>query len=343
MIAAPAAAILANYLHVTAGRGWDFGGLFKVYLWRSGFQSRAFDWGAWFQRLGEFAVSNFTWPVLILALVCVVHVIYRWLASLAGRGGSNRTDGRPETFPLLLVFLVPGLFQLFVFRDALWYHQFWLAHLVPFMAIAAALGVMVVWNVLKARGPRLAVAGTGILLAVVCLVCMDGLNHYFYDYLDQSPKRVEMMQTLRKEIPPDKALLSIQRFMVEDHPSKGAHMRPEIAWYLDRRIVQPKLHTEVMTEPTSGRRYLRIKPEETAAEARKLVEAGEGRYFLVPRARFIRLGRLIVEIAGLVEYLTPRYRHRIVPGDPPTPEGKRWLSKMGPQLIFDMKSGRPGP
>ncbi|MCD6304418.1 MAG: glycosyltransferase family 39 protein [Planctomycetes bacterium] len=343
MIASPLAAMLANYLYLTAGRGWDFGGLVRVYLWRGGFQSKSFDWGAWFARLGEFAVSDFTWPVLLMMALGLVYVGVRWAGSLGRRAGGRGAKGEKEGgktaaegFPLLVVFLVPGLFQLFVFRDALWYHQFWLAHSVPFVAISAAYGIIAFWTMLRRWDIRIAYGGTVLLLAVVSIACMRGLNHYFYDFLDQSPRRVRMMQMLNKEIPPDKALLSIESFMVMDNPAKGAHMRPEIAWYLDRRIIQPKLHMDPMREPATGRVYYRVKPAETLAEILKLVRAGEGRYFLVPLTRFVRVGESIVDIKDLVQYLMARYQYRIIEGDPPTPPGKRWLSKMGPQVIFDM-------
>lgn len=114
---------------------------------------------------------------------------------------------------------------------------------------------------------------------------------------------------LNKAIPPDKALLSFEDFIVNQHESKGGFIRPEIAWYLDRDIV----------------------PATSFQQVQELAGTGGYPYYLVPYHP---------NLAELINQLKQVYKYEYVPGDPgeTTKDGKFLKASMYPYMIFDLTS-----
>jgi len=227
---------------MAAGRNWDFQGIVDIYKWRAGGGERGTHvWSAWFARLWEFAITNFTLPVLITAIgYLTLGQLFVFAAPASGKHKAETS----RRFPQFWLFLMPGVFQLFLLKGALWPHQYWERPLAPFIAIAAALGVMLLYDVLKKVNQKLAIAGTVVLVGVFFVSCMIGTN-YYYAIRWQQPAKIEMFKMLNQKIPPDKYLLSFEDFIVDQHKAKQASYRPEIAWYLDRDIVPAKSFAEV--------------------------------------------------------------------------------------------------
>lgn len=71
---------------------------------------------------------------------------------------------------------------------------------------------------------------------VTTVFCVVGTNHYSHVHW-QDPKKIAMFKMLNREIPPHKGLLTFERSITDQHPVKGAHYRPEVAYNLDREIV----------------------------------------------------------------------------------------------------------
>jgi hypothetical protein len=117
-----------------------------------------------------------------------------------------------------------------------------------------------------------------------------------------------MFDTLQQKIPPDKALLSFEDFIVNQHPAKGAFYRPEIAWHLDREIVQARSIPEIQNYAKTGRYP----------------------YYLAPAVN---------ELAPLINQLQKLYKFQYVHGDPgQTKEGKFYRASMPSYMIFDLNS-----
>lgn len=117
-----------------------------------------------------------------------------------------------------------------------------------------------------------------------------------------------MFGMLRKKIPPDKALLSFESFIVHQHKAKGAFYRPEIAWYLDRDIVQARSFTEIQ----------------------KYTQTGRYPYYLVPA---------VDQLAPLTSQLRKRYKFQYVHEDPGQRKyGEFYRAGMMSYMIFDLSS-----
>lgn len=159
----------------------------------------------------------------------------------------------------------------------------------------------------KANTKRVTNAAMVALIAVISIFCIKGVN-YYYGIRWQSPAKIKMLETLKKKIPPDKALLSFEDFIVDQHAAKGAFYRPEIAWHLDRDIVQARSFTEIQ----------------------KYAQTGRYPYYLVPA---------VDRLAPLTSQLRKYYKFDYVPGDPgQTKYGKFYRAGMMSYMIFDLGS-----
>ena len=239
LVVPPVLSLLGVFLVMLAGLGWDVQKIVDLYVWRGAKgEMREFVWRAWFDRLWEFSLLDFTWAVIAAVGAYVVVHAARWVMWRFSPTATSRSPWPACRVNLLLWFL-PGVMLLLVFRGALWAHQYWLKPLGPPVAICAALAVHSLWRLVRWRW-RSAVAAHAAALALLALfavLCGRGTS-YFYGIRWHRKPKIEMLRQIRRRVPPDKALLSFESFMVDQHKVKGAHYRPEIAWYLDRPIVQ---------------------------------------------------------------------------------------------------------
>jgi len=141
---------------------------------------------------------------------------------------------------------------------------------------------------------------------------MRGLN-YYYSIRWQSPTKIKMFKDLNQMIPPDKALLSFEDFIVNQHPVKGPHYRPEIAWYLDRKIIAAQ----------------------TIEDIKLKAKTGKYPYYLVPLTNYT---------VPLINELSNQYRSDRIPYEEPekTKNGKFLTAGMMPYFIFDLSSSVGG-
>jgi 4-amino-4-deoxy-L-arabinose transferase-like glycosyltransferase len=316
---APIASLALDFLILTAGRGWDIRGIYDVYKWRATTGEMAEHvWSDWFGRLWEFAVTNFSLPVLIVAIgYLTAGRLYLLLRKVQRHKGTKAQSwagqASSKRFPQFWLFFMPAVFQLFFLKGALWPHQYWERPLVPVVAIAAALGVRLAGDI-AGRTSKAAVIPAQVLLTGILFVsCMAGTNFY-YSIRWQPAAKIEMFEMLNDRIPPDMDLLSFEDFIVDQHHAKQASYRPEIAWYLDREIVQAA----------------------SLEEVERLAETGKYPYYLVPA---------IDSLSKLTDPLRQRYRLlRYVPGKSgeKTGEGKFLEAGMWPYMIFDLRSRAGG-
>jgi 4-amino-4-deoxy-L-arabinose transferase-like glycosyltransferase len=310
LVFAPLSSLLLNFVIMSAGFGWEWQKIISLYQWRAAKgELTEFVWNKWFAKMWEFAVTNFTLPVLIIA---IAYLTFGQLFVFM----EDTTKKAPATlirrFPQFWLLLMPAIFQLFILRGSLWRHQFWEAPLVPFVAIAAAQGIMLAGDILSKFNRWAAKAGIVLLLGIIFISCTIGLN-YYYSIRWQSPVKIKMFKDLNKMIPPDKALLSYEDFMVNQHPVKGPHYRPEIAWYLDREIVVARTMEEITEKAATGRYP----------------------YYLIPQAE---------QLMPLIRQLNQRYKYRYVPGQEGeiTKDGKFLKAGMMSYFIFDLSSSAAG-
>ena len=216
---------------------------------------REFLWSAWFAKLWEFSVTNYTTPILILSLL---YLTLGQLFMFAGQNSNNKKDNAPisqKRFPQVWLFLVPGLLLLFTFKGLVWRHQYWQIPLSAIVAIAAAMGIMLLADILKNINRRLSTAVLVILVGIFVVLSIAGTN-YYYSVRWQPLARLKMFEMLNQKIPGDKSLLSYElagRYYVTQHEAKGGHYRPEIAWYLDRDIEQATSLQEIEAKAATGK------------------------------------------------------------------------------------------
>jgi len=314
LIIAPLSSLILIFAILLGAQGWDFQRIVELAKWRatSG-EIPGLTWAMWFRRFWEHALTNFTLPILITA---ILYLTLGQLFVFAHPASDRQKAAASRRFPQFWLFLMPPVFQLLILRGTLWPHQYWERPLAPFIAIAAALGVMVLADILKKVHWRLCAAGTVVLVGVFFVFCMSGTS-YYYSIRWQAPEQIKMFEILNRKIPPDKALLSFEPHIIDQKPGvKEASYRPEIAWYLDREIV----------------------PAHTLAEIEKQAKTGRFRYYLMPMAT--RNPKAGPYLAQLSRQLRQRYNFEYVRGNPGrlTEDGKFLEASMADHLVFDLQS-----
>ncbi|MCJ7691885.1 MAG: hypothetical protein MUO22_00520 [Sedimentisphaerales bacterium] len=249
LIAAPISSMLLNFFIMAAGHGWNVQKIIDLYKWRAGSgEMLEHVWSKWFQRAWDYAVDNFTLPILLTAIAYLsVGQLCVWTSS-----GDEMQKARPRQFPNFWLFFLPGVFQLFLLKGTLWAHQYWERPLAPFVAVAAAMGVMLLVDLLAKIHRRVAVAGFVVSMVIFLTYCAIGTNAY-YAVRWQQPAKIDMFKKLNTIIPPDKQLLSFDPLIVNQHEAKGAFYRPEVAWYLDRDIVSVQKLEDILKEAKTGK------------------------------------------------------------------------------------------
>ncbi len=310
LIIAPLGSLALNFIIMAAGHGWDCQKIIELYKWRAGSGEMAkHDWGKWFAKFWEHAVTNFTTPVLITA---IVYLTLGQLAVFMAAKPNTTNEPASRKFPQFWLFLMPPVFQMLLLKGCLWRHQTWERPFAPFIAIAAALAVMLLGDLLRKINKTLANAAMVTLVATIFVCCIIGTN-YYYNIRWQAPAKIKMFDMLNQKIPPDKALLSFESFIVDQHKAKGAFYRPEIAWHLDRDIVEATSFEQVQ----------------------KYARTGKYSYYLVPAVN---------QLSPLINELTKRYELlEIIPDEPgERKHGKFYRAGMMRYMIFDLSSKASG-
>ena len=277
---------------------------------------REFVWSAWFSTLWEFAVTNYTLPVLVTA---ILYLTIGQLVVFAPPVSKDKVATASRRFPQLWLFLMPGVFLLLTFKGLVWRHQYWQRPLSPAIAIAAAMGVMLLADILKKIHRRLSSVSVAILIGIFVIFCAIGTN-YYYRIRWQPLAKINMLKMLNQRIPSDKALLSYEfrgRYFVNQHKSKGGHYRPEIAWYLDRDIEQATTLGEIEAKAATGRFS----------------------YYLVPHVRNDP------KISPLINQLSQKYQSYFIRGEAGEADtkGRTVKAGMGDHWLFDLKSRVSSP
>ncbi len=252
LMLAPGISLVITFSIMLAGYGGDVSKIIELYKWRAAKgemqQMQSFDWSLWFAKLWEFSNTNYTLPILIIAILYItIGQLFVFMDK-----PDHSTGRRTRQFPQFWLFFMAPVFALFILRGCLWRHQTWLLPLTPCVAIAASLGIFMLWDSLKKINFRIALVTILAILSICTGYCIAGTN-YYYAIRWQPEAKIKMFQMLNSRIPPDKYLLSFDPFIVDQHESKGAFYRPEIAWYLDREIVQAEKLEEITAAAKTGK------------------------------------------------------------------------------------------
>jgi len=306
LIIAPLSSLLIDFTIMAAGHNWDWQKIVALYKWRAGSGEMAeHDWSKWFVRFWEYAVTNFTQPILIIS---ILYLTLGQLFTFMSITDAKKNSVTPQRFPQFWLFLMPGVFQLFILKGALWWHQYWETPFVPFVAIAVALAVVLVCDFLRKIHPAVSIVGYVVVLSAIFVPCVAGWNNY-YERVDFSREKVELFKTLNRDIPADTALLSFESFVRIQNAVKGAHYRPEIAWYLDREIIEVR----------------------SIADINKYAEAQKYPRYLIPAYQ---------QLAPLIKPLQKQYKFEIFPGAAGEKDENDKTIKIGspPYIVFDLNS-----
>jgi hypothetical protein len=145
---------------------------------------------------------------------------------------------------------------------------------------------------------------------------MIGTDHY-YRIRWQPPEKIRMLEMLKRIIPPDKALLSFEDFIVDQHSEKQAAARGEIGWHLDREIVVARAPAEIEQQAATGRFP----------------------YYLMPLAHWNQ--EAATYLVRLNKELRQRYNGRLIRNldqGEATKDGKFLRAAMRPYMIYDLSS-----
>jgi hypothetical protein len=341
---APLGSLALDFVILAAGHNWDFQRIIDLYEWRKGAaEVGRHDWGLWFEKFWEFAQTNFTVPILIAA---IAYLTVGQLFVFMQPKPKKKNQHRPRQFPQFFLFLMPPIFQLFMLKGCLWRHQTWERPFCFFIAIAAAQGVMLLADILKKLNKYLAIAAVLGLITLFSVYSVRGTN-YYYGIRWQAPAKIKMFKKLNKDIPPDKALLSFESFVVDQHAAKGAFYRPEIGWYLDRDIVVARSVADIQEKAETGKYpyYLIPKNAPWSQKTRVLaLRARQPNLSPAQRARFEQLfqqerWKEVQRWQGLVSPLTKLYKYQLVPGEKQVSKnGEFYRAGMRDYLIFDLTS-----
>ena len=320
LIIAPLSSLILDFAILAAGGGWDLNRIFQLAKIRatSG-ELGNLTWTIWGKRFWEHATTNFSLPVLIAV---ILYLTVGQLYVFAPKTSDSVSSVPSRRFPQFWLFLMPPAFQLLILRGTLYPHQYWERPLTPFLAIACALCVMVVADIVGKINRRVAVAVSVAFVAVLLASCVMGTNFY-YSIRWRAPQQIEMFQLLNTKIPPDKALLSFEAHVIDQFPGiKARSYRPEVAWYLDRDVV----------------------PAQTIQEIERQAATGKFPYYLMPTWSPDPKGRSI--LLNLAMELEKKYKWERISGSPgkTTKDGKFLEVFLPDQLIFDLqgKSGTGG-
>jgi hypothetical protein len=344
LIIAPLGSLALNFIIMAAGHGWDFRKIIDLYKWRAGAaEVGTHDWGDWFAKFWEFAQTNFTLPILIAA---IAYLTIGQLFVFMEPKPKKKNKRRPRQFPQFWLFLMPPVFQLFLLKGCLWRHQTWERPFCFFIAIAAAQGVMLLADILKKANKYLAIAAVLILVGLFSVYSVIG-TRYYYGIRWQAPAKIEMFEMLKKKIPPDKALLSFESFIVAQHKAKGAFYRPEIAWHLDRDIVVAYRLADIREKAKTGKYpfYLVPKSAPWSLETRRLVQwARQPNLTAAELARREGLARQartkeVRQWQSFLSSLAKLYKYQLVTGEKgATKYRKFYRAGMPDYMIFDLSS-----
>ena len=160
---------------------------------------------------------------------------------------------RALRFPQFWFWLMPAIFQLFILKGTLRPHQYWERPLIPFVAIAAAQGILILVNIIRKISIRLVLSAAVVVMVVCIWFCAYGTK-YYYSVRWQQPEKLEMFEELCELIPTDAALLSFDPFIIDQFLGvKEPSYRPEVAWYLDRGIVPAQQYEDIIKKAATGK------------------------------------------------------------------------------------------
>jgi hypothetical protein len=258
LAAAPFVSLALDFVILAAGENWDFKRLFELAKIRSGGGELggSLTWAIWFGRFIEHALTNFSLPVIIAAIFSLT--IGQLYAAI------KKNTGHPYSikFPQFWLFFMPAFFQLTLLRGTLYPHQYWERPMTLFLAIAAAMAIIVIFDIIKKYNFTASIIVSASITILLCAGCIYGIN-YYYGIRWQNPEDIQMYKYLNSLIPPDKALLSFEPHIIDQFPGvKAASLRPEVAWYLDRDIVPAQELTEIVKKAETGKfpYYLMLLP-----------------------------------------------------------------------------------
>jgi hypothetical protein len=325
LAAAPFASLALDFTILAAGQNWDFARLFELAKIRStSGELGSLSWSVWFGRFTEHALTNFSLPVIIAALLSITFG--QFYAAV------QENNPRPYSikFPQFWLFFMPAFFQLVLLKGTLYPHQYWERPMAPFMAIAAALAVMILFDILKRFKWTIAALASAVLTILLCAGCIYGIN-YYYGIRWENPQRMQMFKDLNSKIPPDKALLSLEPLTVDQFPGvKAASYRPEIAWYLDREIEQADTIEQIAEKAKTGKYpYYLFSADMGEPAARKLFSELLKRYKLDSKYEYIPWLTRKVPWTG--------YAGWIYEFNPHTRQETFYQRGMLPAFIFDLR------
>ena len=306
LVLAPFASLFLTFAIMAAGYHWDISKMYHLFLWRAEKgEMQEFLWSAWFAKFWEFAITNFTLPILMSAIG--YFTIGQLFVFMAPKSKEKISEFGLRRFPQFWIFLMPGLTQLLVFRGNIWKHQTWELPLSQLIAIAAALGILLLGDIVRKANKKLAFVVIIIIIGITVGLTISGTNHY-YGIRWQNENKIRMFKELNSLIPPNKDLLSYESLIVNQHESKGGFYRPEYGWYLDRDI----------QESTSF------------ADVQRFAGTGNYPYYLVPA---------VPQLQQLISQLQANYKMaQYYPAQPSEMKnGKFYRAGMKPYMVFDLQ------
>ena len=205
-----------------------------LYQWRSREgEVGSFSWRAWAGQNLVFAYTNFTAPILLChagymlyLLIAHLHILDRKVLSPQGTDSARKPIQVRYNFTHMWFYLLPAVLFLFTFKGLFWKHQYWQAPFALFVALGAAWGLLLLCEAFEGAHRWF---GRSIVAAVIVVIAAFG-NQGLASYRAvrwHSPRTIKLFKQLKKQIPPDKGLLTFKDFLIQQNKAKVAAYREE--------------------------------------------------------------------------------------------------------------------
>jgi 4-amino-4-deoxy-L-arabinose transferase-like glycosyltransferase len=144
----------------------SYSAIMSKFLYRIGSSSsdreigQTFTIMQWFKKLFSYYLKLYTVPILILSLI--------WFANFIKKLVNGETLSKDI---VVIIFLLFGLIHIFLGRQGAWIHPYWSAPLIPGLAIASALPLEAIYNLVSRPSIKYGlIAKSGFFLSLLGLI-----------------------------------------------------------------------------------------------------------------------------------------------------------------------------
>jgi hypothetical protein len=250
LVVTPGLALAVVLVHILWGFDWDFGALQDLFWSRTKVGDSGLDWGWWLKGQWEFWLGNYTWAGAVAVVGWVMAVGWaRWGGERA-RGLVDAAFGGKLARGVFALLGIHGLLYVLAFRGPASHHEYWQMFAAPFVAVAMASVIALVYATLARRRARAAALVAVVLLVAPMPGFMFGRDEYYTAVSQAMPERyIEPYRRLADMVPPGSpAMISRTWPWSEEKFGRQTNVWgvAQILYYADRPLITTRNLDEVL-------------------------------------------------------------------------------------------------